>query len=97
MTIKNMSPDELLALTIGQMVANTFADNKFPRTVVAVCANCYHTTLCADDGEAFICVNTARCLVNCANPVFACEGCGCDTHIRLNGLCVECANGERDA
>ena len=139
MTIRNMSPSDLTALTCEQMIAAIFADNvalkQLPpwaqrnieldildclqvaesrvslvtfadvtsamnnqqSAVMAICANCYHTTLCADDGEALICVNTARCRMNRANPVFSCEGCGRDTHIRFNGLCAECADGERDA
>jgi len=140
MTIRNMSPSDLAALTCEQMITAIFADNvvlkqlppwaqrnieldildclqaadgrtslatfadiafeinnRRPSAVIAVCANCDHTTLCADDGEAFICVNTARCKMNRTNPVFSCEGCGCDTHVRFNGLCAECANGERDA
>lgn len=62
--------------------------------VMAICANCYHTTLCADDGEAFICVNVAQCRTNRANPVFTCEECGRETHVRTNGSCVECAEKE---
>ena len=59
--------------------------------VKAVCANCYHTTLCADDRDAFICVNTAQCRMNRANPVFTCDECGRETHVRMNGVCAECA------
>ena len=137
MTIRNMSPSDLAALTCEQMIAAIFADNvvlkqlppwaqrnieldildclqaadgrtslatfadiafeinnRRPSAVMAVCANCYHTTLCADDGEAFICVNTAQCRANRANPVFTCDECGRETHARMNGACPECVERE---
>lgn len=28
------------------------------------------------------------------NPSMACESCGRDTHVRMNGLCIDCAYAE---
>jgi len=55
----------------------------------------------------FFCTRCAREFAECTpeqvkiegektgSPSFVCEGCGEDTHIRLNGLCLKCANQNR--